>query len=337
MSKLSFEQAKKYGFVFNGAREWITRDNMPRLIQDAALITSPNSTIPAELLAYVDPTIIEILTAPRNAREVFSEEKRGDWTTPYMKWRANEVTGNTAAYSDFGHSGKSGTNYEWHVREQYRYQTIIQYGDLEADMASEAKINLAADKQRAAATIIDIDSNKFYLLGVAGREIYGALNDPNLTPAIVAAPSGEKSSIKWIDKNTRQRYNDVLNLFARLVNQTQGLVSERDRLILTISPTLRVQLGDATDFNVSVMKMLTTYFSNLEIVSLPQLGGVSGETMQLIAPKVAGMETGLLGFGEKMRAGRIVPEISSFSQKFTATTYGAVIRIPAAIAQMTGM
>ncbi|WP_255430597.1 major capsid family protein [Xenorhabdus sp. TS4] len=310
---------------------------MPRLIQDAALITSPNSTVPAELLAYVDPTVIQILTAVRNAREVFSEEKRGDWTTPYMKWRANEVTGNTAAYSDFGHSGKSGTNYEHHTREQYRFQTVIQYGDLEADMASGAKINLAADKQRAAATIIDIDSNKFYLLGVAGREIYGALNDPNLNPAIAAAPAGEKGSTKWLDKTTQQRYRDILNLFARLVNQTQGLVSESDELILTISPSLRVQLGDATDFNVSVMKMLTTYFSKLKIVSLPQLGGPSGETMQMIAPKVAGMETGLLGFGEKMRAGRIVPELSSFSQKFTSTTYGAVIRIPAAIAQMTGM
>ncbi|CDH33889.1 major capsid family protein [Xenorhabdus bovienii] len=337
MSTPSFAQAKLYGFIFNGAREWITRDNMPRLIQDAALITSPNSTVPAELLAYVDPTVIEILTAIRNARELYSEEKRGDWTTPYMKWRANEVTGNTAAYSDFGHSGKSGTNYEHHTREQYRYQTVIQYGDLEADMASGAKINLAADKQRAAATIIDIDSNKFYLLGVAGREIYGALNDPNLNPAIAAAPTGEKGSTKWLNKTTQQRYRDILNLFARLVNQTQGLISESDELILAISPTLRVQLGDATDFNVSVMKMLTTYFSNLKLVSLPQLGGPSGETIQLIAPKVAGMETGLLGFGEKMRAGRIVPDLSSFSQKFTATTYGAVIRIPAAVAQMTGM
>ncbi|MDC9591520.1 DUF2184 domain-containing protein [Xenorhabdus sp. XENO-10] len=334
---ISFEQAKQYGFVFNGAREWITRDNMPRLIQDAALITSPNSSVPAELLAYVDPTVIDILTAPRNARELYGEEKRGDWTTPYFKWRINEVAGNTAAYSDFGHSGKSVTNNEWHTREQYRYQTVIQYGDLETDMASGAKINLAADKQRSAATTIDIDSNKFYLLGVAGREIYGALNDPNLNPAIAAAPSGEKGSTKWADKNTQQRYRDILNLFARLVNQTQGLISESDELILAISPTLRVQLGDATDFNVSVMKMLTTYFSNLKLVSLPQLGGPSGETIQLIAPKVAGMETGLLGFGEKMRAGRIVPELSSFSQKFTATTYGAVIRIPAAIAQMTGM
>ncbi|MBE8596850.1 major capsid family protein [Xenorhabdus sp. BG5] len=337
MSNPSFEQVKQYGIIFNGARHWITPGSIPRLAQDAALITSPNSTVPAELLAYVDPTIIEILTAIRNAREVFSEEKRGDWSTPYMKWRANEVTGNTAAYSDFGHAGQSGTNYEWHTREQYRFQTVTQYGDLEADMASDAKINLAADKQRAAATIIDIDSNKFYLLGVQGREIYGLLNDPNLNPAIAAAPAGEKSSTKWVNKTTQQRYRDILNLFARLVSQTQGLVSERDELILTISPSARVLLGDATDFNVSVMKMLETYFSNLKLVSLPQLSGPSGETMQLIAPKVAGMETGLLGFGEKMRAGRIVPDLSSFSQKFTATTYGAVIRIPAAIAQMTGI
>lgn len=36
----------------------------PRIAQDAALITTPNTTVPAELLAYIDPMVIEILTAP---------------------------------------------------------------------------------------------------------------------------------------------------------------------------------------------------------------------------------------------------------------------------------
>lgn len=337
---ITFEQAKRFGFNFGpSAREWITKDNMPQLVQDAALITTPNSTIPAELLAYIDPTVIEIMTAPRNARELYNEEKRGDFTTPYFKWRADEVTGNTAAYSDFGQFGVAGMNSEWHTREQYRFQTVIQYGDLEQEMASQVKINLAAAKQRSAATILDMDANKFYLLGVAGKDIYGVLNDPNLPAATTPISVGGVTA--WSGKDAIARYNDVIKLFTQLVNQLQGLVDEKSNLKLAISPGLRQLLAEPTQLGITVMSMLKEYFPNMEFVSLPQLGAAyapaASETMMIIAPEVLGNQTGLLGFGEKIRMGRIVPDLSSFAQKITGTTYGGVIRVPAAVAQMTGM
>ncbi|MDU7377836.1 MAG: DUF2184 domain-containing protein [Enterobacteriaceae bacterium] len=337
---ITFEQAKKYGFDFGrNARQWITADNMPQILQDAALITQANSTVPAELLAYIDPTVIEIMTAPRNARELYSEEKRGDWTTPYFKWRADEITGNTAAYSDFGQFGVAGVNNEWHTREQYRFQTIIQYGDLEQDMASQVKINLAAAKQRAAATTIDIDANKFYLLGVSGKEIYGVLNDPNLPAAV--SPISVGGVTAWSGKDAIARYNDVIKLFTTLVNQLNGLVDEKSKLKIATSPGTRSLLAAPTALGLTTMKMLEDYFPNAEFVSLPQLGAAyapsASETLMIIAPEVLGNQTGLLGFGEKIRMGRIVPELSSFAQKVTGTTYGGVIRVPAAVAQMTGI
>lgn len=337
---ITFEQAKRYGFDFGrNARQWITADNMPQILQDAALITQANSTIPAELLAYIDPTVIEIMTAPRNARELYAEEKRGDWTTPYFKWRADEVTGNTAAYSDFGQFGVSGVNSEWHTREQYRFQTIIEYGDLEQDMAAQAKINLAAAKQRAAATTIDIDSNKFYLLGVEGKEIYGVLNDPNLPAAVTPISVGGQTT--WASKDAIARYNDVIKLFTTLVNQLNGLVDEKSKLKIVMSPGTRSLLAAPTSLGLTTMKMLEDYFPNAEFVSLPQLGAAyapaASETLMIIAPEVLGNETGLLGFGEKIRMGRVVPSLSSFAQKVTGTTYGGVIRVPAAVSQMTGI
>ena len=326
---ITFEQAKKYGFDFGrNARQWITADNMPQILQDAALITQANSTVPAELLAYIDPTVIEIMTAPRNARELYSEEKRGDWTTPYFKWRADEITGNTAAYSDFGQFGVAGVNNEWHTREQYRFQTIIQYGDLEQDMASQV-----------AATTIDIDANKFYLLGVSGKEIYGVLNDPNLPAAV--SPISVGGVTAWSGKDAIARYNDVIKLFTTLVNQLNGLVDEKSKLKIATSPGTRSLLAAPTALGLTTMKMLEDYFPNAEFVSLPQLGAAyapsASETLMIIAPEVLGNQTGLLGFGEKIRMGRIVPELSSFAQKVTGTTYGGVIRVPAAVAQMTGI
>ena len=333
----TFEQARRYGFVFPHARMWATSENRARIAQDAALITTPNTTVPAELLAYIDPMVIEILTAPRRAREIFGEEKKGDWTTPYMKWRVDEMTGKTEPYSDYANGTTSGVNSEWQTRVQYVFQTSITYGDFEVDMSSTAKVNLAASKQRAAANVIDIDQNRFYLLGVAGKEIYGILNDPNLPAAITAGATGTGGSTKWADKTTVQIYNDVLALFAQLSEQSSGLIDKDTPLKLCLSPELAVRLGAATDFNVSVLDMLKRYFTRIDIVTVPELHSMTaGETMFLIAPEVNGQRSGTLAFGEKMRAGRVVPDLSSFRQKFVGTTYGGIVLMPFAFAQMTG-
>lgn len=336
--KPTFEQAAQYGFVFPNARMWLSPENRARIAEDAALVTTPNTTVPAELLAYIDPMVIEIMTAPRRAREIFGEEKKGDWTTPYAKWRADEMTGRTEPYSDYANGTTSGVNSEWQTRPQYIFQTSITYGDLEVAMSSAAKVNLAASKQRAAANVIDIDQNRFYLLGVAGKEIYGILNDPNLPNAITAGATGTGSSTKWADKTTTQIYNDILALFAELSSQSSGLIDRDTPLKLCLSPEMAVRLGAATDFNVSVLDMLTRYFSNISIVTVPELHSMTaGETVFLIAPEVNGQKSGLLAFGEKIRALRVIPDMSSFRQKYVGTTYGGIVLMPFAFAQMTGM
>lgn len=339
MPKPSFQQAAALGFVFPGAREWID-NNVARLAQDAALVTTANTTVPVEFTAYIDPLVVEILTAPLNARQVFNEEKKGDWTTSYDKWRSDEIVGQSEPYSDFANGTTSGINSQWMAREQYRFQTSISYGDLEVDLSATAKINLAASKQRSAATILDIDSNKFYLLGVKGHEIYGILNDPNLPASIIAATAnGEGSPTKWSAKTTRQIYEDILSLFRQLAKQSQGRITNRDALKLCVSPEINVMLGRATDFNVSVLTMLQSYFTGaFEIVVLPELASMTaGETVFMIAPEVAGTPTGVLAFGEKIRAGRLIPAESSFRQKFVATTYGGIVLQPFAFASMTGV
>ncbi len=335
--KLSFDQAAQYGFIFPGARLWVTPENRARIAQDAAMLTTPNTTVPAELAAYIDPQVIEIMTAPRRAREIFTEEKRGDWTTPYFKWRVDEMVGRTEPYSDYANGTTSDVNSEWMTRQQYVFQTTITYGDLESALSSTAKVNLAESKQRAAATVLDIDANRFYLLGVAGREISGILNDPNLPNAITAAPTGTGNSTNWADKTTVQIYNDIRALFAELATNSNGLIDKDTPLKLVLSPELEVALGSATDFNVSVLDMLNRYFRNLTIVSLPELhSDTAGETVLMVASEVGGQRTGILAFGEKMRAGRIVPDLSSFRQKFISSTYGGIVRMPFAVAQMTG-
>ena len=330
MRKPTFQEMAHAGFHFHGARAWID-GNVPALAQDAALITVPNTTVPVEFTAYIDPLVVEILTGVRNARAVFEEVKKGDWTTSYEKWRADEIVGTTQPYSDYQNGTTSDVNSNWIAREQYVFQTVIKYGDREVDMAAQAKIELAASKQRAAATIIDIDANKFYLLGVAGKNIYGILNDPNLPNAT--------SVTAWASKTTANIYADILNsLFGPLASRSGGHVTNASPLKLLVSPEMNVLLGKATDYNVSVLDMLNKYFSNLEIVVLPELHSqLSGETIFMICPEVNGTPTGQLAFGDKMRMGRVIPEMSSFRQKVVATTYGGLVYQPFAFSSITGM
>ena len=336
--ELTAKQAAAFGFIFPGHRGWITPGNMAQIAQDAALVTMPNAAVPAELAAYIDPKVIEILTSPRKAREIFGEVKKGDWTTPYAKFRSDEMTGSTEAYSDYGQSRTAGVNSNWITREQYLFQTMITYGDLETEVSATAKCYLASAKQQAAARVSDVHANRFYLRGVAGKKIYGVLNDPSLSAPMSPLPSGTSNSPLWANKTTKQRYEDILALFQALVTASHGYVDKDTSIKLVMSPQLAVDLASATDFNVSVQDMLDKYFRKLTIVTVPEMYDAStGETMMMIADEVQGMQTGELGFGEKVRAHRVVADLSSMRQKWSAGTYGALIYLPFAIQQMRGM
>jgi hypothetical protein len=331
---ISFDHAARYGFRFPCARAWIDRADMRRLVADAALITAPNTTVPVEFLAYISPEVVRILTAPRNATEIFPEVKNGDWTTAYIKWMSKEFVGESQPYSDFAQTGKSDVNNDWNTREQYVFQTVIQYGDREAAMSSQAKIQLAAEKQEAAAHTIAVDANKFYLQGVAGLEIYGLLNDPNLPAAVVAKP-GASTQTTWGSKTALEIYQDILDLFDQLAKQSQGLINQNSPLKLVMPPASSVDLGKATEYNVQVMDLVKKYFSDITVVILPELDTAAGRKVMLICPEIEGMKAAELAYGDKMIAGTVVRELSSVKQKFVSTTYGAIVKAPFAFAIMT--
>lgn len=331
---------KQYGIIFDTGspiRGILANDSIDQLANDAAMVTAANSGVPVEFTSYIDPMVIPILTATRGAREIFGEAKKGDWTTSYARFQTSEITGEVEAYTDYGQGGASDVNPTFPVRTQYIYQTNIRYGDREVDVASRARLQLAADKQRAAATVIDIASNKFALYGVAGLEIYGLLNDPNL-PAVVSPLSSANNKTLWADKSTKEIYEDVLYLFGKMAERGAGHIDANTELVLATSPATQVQLGKATDFNISARQMLETYFPKIRFVALPELATETGGTsILLVAPTIEGLPTAQIGFSEKFRAMRLIPESSSFHQKFVGSSYGTIIYRPFAIGKMTGV
>lgn len=331
---------KQYGIVFDtGApiRGILANDSIDQLANDAAMVTAANSGVPVEFTSYIDPMVIPILTATHGAREIFGEAKKGDWTTSYARFQTSEITGEVEAYTDYGQGGASDVNPTFPVRTQYIYQTNIRYGDREVDVASRARLQLAADKQRAAATVIDIASNKFALYGVAGLEIYGLLNDPNLPDSLAPLPNAADKTA-WDEKSTKEIYEDVLYLFSKMADRGAGHIDANTELVLATSPATQVQLGKATDFNISARQMLETYFPKIRFVALPELAtATSGNSILLVAPTIEGLPTAQIGFSEKFRAMRLIPESSSFHQKFVGSSYGTIIYRPFAIGKMTGV
>lgn len=331
---------KQYGIIFDTGspiRGILANDSIDQLANDAAMVTAANSGVPVEFTSYIDPMVIPILTATRGAREIFGEAKKGDWTTSYARFQTSEITGEVEAYTDYGQGGASDVNPTFPVRTQYIYQTNIRYGDREVDVASRARLQLAADKQRAAATVIDIASNKFALYGVAGLEIYGLLNDPNLPAAVAPLPNANTKTL-WAEKSTKEIYEDVLYLFGKMADRGAGHIDANTELVLATSPATQVQLGKATDFNISARQMLETYFPRIRFVALPELAtATSGTSILLVAPTIEGLPTAQIGFSEKFRAMRLIPESSSFHQKFVGSSYGTIIYRPFAIGTMTGV
>lgn len=343
MADLTFESLREKGFYFPYATDFITAENREQLAQDAALVTTPNSAVPAEFTAWIDPMVIPILTSRRAAREIAGEVKKGDWTTSYDKFRVDEFTGVTTPYSDSGDGAVAGINPTWLTREQYRFQTTISYGELEIAVSGMARVNLVEAKQRAAANIIDVDENRFYLLGVANRDIYGLLNEPNLPSAITpgTAAGSAPASTEWADKTTKEIFDDIIKLYQSLLEAGEGNITMDSDLCLLMPPGLSAMLAKATDFNVSVQDMLNKYFSNnrLQVILIPELkdSDDGDNTIFMIARNILGTPTLEFAFSEKLRAGRVVPELSMFKQKFSSTTYGCILYRPFGVAQMTGV
>lgn len=316
-----------------------------------ALSTDPNSAVPAMLTTYIDPSIIRVLFAPLSAVEIYGEQKKGDWLTDTAMFPIVEHTGEVTSYGDYATGGRAGANTNWPNFQSYLFQTMKEYGERELERAGLARLNWVGEIDMAAATIMARAMNLIYHLGVSGLQNYGLTNNPYLSAALT--PSTKTAGgVTWftsggaVNAQANEVYNDILALFQELVTQTGGNIKADDPLVLALPNTIIAGLNFTNTFNVSVMDLLKKNFPKLRIVQDTLMGvksstnpnGIAaGNLMQLIAESVDGQKTGFCAFNEKMRAHKIIPQESSFRQKVTGGSWGTVIRMPFAVAQMVGM
>jgi hypothetical protein len=260
----------------------------------------------------------------------------------FQQFPVEEIAGGVNPYSDYDPAVSTDVNYNFPVRENFRFQTAIKYGDLEVEKAAVAKIALVARKQRAAAAVIAKAANRFYLFGVQGKTVYGLLNDPNLNSTISPYSVGGNST--WAakiganpDKAANIVFDDISKLVGELMDKAGGHVDQNSPFKLGISNAMASYLTYANLYGKTAKEMIKENFPFMEIVTIPELSTVSGEELYLTVTEVDGITVGDCAFSEKLRMSRVIPETTSFKQKAASGTYGAVIKQPAFIARMVGI
>ncbi|WCS27244.1 hypothetical protein LOK46_10625 [Methylobacterium sp. NMS14P] len=335
-------------------REWgiipLGQDWMPEefrrdfhLAMDAqpVLVTTPSAGIPAYLTTYTDPEVVRILQTPNKGAELLGEKKVGDWTTQTAMFPVIENTGEVSSYGDFNENGKSDANFMFPQRQSYKFQTIIEYGDLAAEVAGLAKLNWVGEQQQSGAMTLEKFRDYSYHFGIANLQNYGTLNDPALSAAITPSAKAAGGN-KWVNNGvvvaTPNEVNlDLQSLMSTLIAQTGDRVSVDDELVLVVSPGSNLALTAVNNFGVSANDLLKKTFPRLTVVTDARYATASGNVAQLWAKRFDGNDVGYCAFGEKMRDFPLVRELSAAKQKKAGTTWGAIIKYPLACAQMLGI
>jgi hypothetical protein len=343
MTRIAIDHAdlgRRYGIHFMSglmqeARGMALMDRSMSFDAQPTLITAANAGIPSLFTTYVDPSIIEVLVSPTKAAELYGETKKGTWVDDTAMFLMAERTGEVASYGDFSQDGMSNSNENFPQRQSYHYQTNTRWGERELARAAAAKIDKANQVNMASALALKKFQNLTYLYGVAGLQNYGGTNDPSLPNPIAVTGT-------WFGAAGDFIYADVLRLVQQMVAQGNGLVDAETPMTMGISPGNVMNFNNTNLYNVNVYTLIKTNFPNIKIVTVPEFainggGGAGGtEFVQLIADSVEGQRTVEAGFTEKMRAHAIVTKTSSWEQKKSQGSWGAIVYRPVFVAAMVG-
>lgn len=336
MNKLAFDAAvlRQAGIHFMHP---VKGFQTPEIVQDAirlaldaqpSMVTTPNSGVLQSMLMYVDPKLIEVIVTPMKAAEVFGEIQKGDWTTTSAAFPMVEATGHVTAYGDFSNGGSSGVNFQFPQRQPFHYQTTTRWGERDTDIAAAARINWINQMNRSSALNLNKFQNKSYLFGVSGLQNYGILNDPSLSSPTAVGGNA------WSGLDGAGVYERIRIMYKNLQAQLKGTIDASFKGKLIMSPTLSDNLNKTNTYNVNVTDQLKKNFPNLSIHFIPEYATSSGELVQMIVDEIEGQKTVDLAFTEKMRAHALIQKTSSWEQKKSQGTFGAIIYLPVGIVGM---
>lgn len=297
------------------------------------LVTVSNAGVPWFLANYLDPKVIEVLVSPMMAAVIAGETGKGDWLNETAMFLTVEDTGETSSYGDYSNNGMSNVNANFPQRQNYLFQAFMQYGQRELGIAGLAKLDWAAQQQRANALTLMKALNYMYFYGVGNLQNYGLINDPNLYPSLTPTYS-------WLTSpsaTANTQYQDIVRMFIQLQGQSNGVVTNDEQMVLAMSPQQATALKNITQYNTnSVEVLIKQNFPNIRIETAVQYATASGQLMQLIVENVEGQRTVECAFSSKLMSHMMVTDTSSWRQKRSSGGYGTIWYRPFLCASMLG-
>ena len=295
------------------------------------LVTVSNAGVPAFMATWVDPKVIAVLVSPMMAAIIAGETGKGDWTTEVAMFLTAEASGETASYGDYSMAGQSNVNVNFPQRQNYLFQSFMQYGQREVEMAGLAKLDWVSLQQQANALTLMKALNYMYFYGVGNLENYGLINDPNYYPSLTA-------TYAWLTSGSATAntiYQDIVRLFIQLQGQSNGVVKEDAPMVLALSPQQAVTLKYITQYNTnSVEVLLKQNFPNIRLETAVQYATSSGQLVQLICEEVEGQRTMECAFSSKLMAHMMVNGTSSWLQKRSSGGFGTLVYRPFLVSSM---
>lgn len=313
----------------------------------APSITTPNINAPFGALAYIKPKAIEVLTAPRVADKLATSEKNGNWGDKVVQIKIKEYQGTVS--TDDGSAGdglNSSVNYTTETRGVYQFRADWNTNDLSEATVGAMQENARADLATASMEAIAIARNKYFFNGVSFKgsvaPVYGLLNDPNLN-AFQTVAVGAGGSTYWSSKTAEEIYNDVVEAFAQMNTQSDGLSEEEfangGKAILAVATNSITYLDRKNTYGKSAMTMLKeTYGDKLEIVGVPQfnLADSSSDVFYLVM-QPRERQTIINSYVEMARAYPLFIRSSEVSQKIASATSGCVVQYPIFVVRYNGV
>lgn len=309
-----------------------------------ASFNTPSSGVPAFMTTIYTNQVIKAITQKVAFREIGGDYQQGGLETNSLSFPTIAFSGNVSTYDDRDQPYTSDINLNYENRGVYRYSTAISYGDLEVATLSAAKIDAISLKREAAAKKMLLVQNDIFFNGVSiAKDVRGLLNDSDLNPAIPAPASVSKpTSAKWKYKEYTEIVNDILLMFNGIVSKLGNNVNidTTTPMILALSPQEQTYLVKPNIYGRTALEYVKSTFPNIRIVTAVQYklsDADTGNLAQLILEKVDDIDTVSNGFTFQALFSNTVVGMSAIKQKVSCGVAGALIRLPAAIATMTGI
>jgi hypothetical protein len=176
------------------------------------------------------------------------------------------------------------------------------------------------------------------LYGIAGLSITGLLNNPNISAALT--PDADASSnTDLYQMNALDMYDNINRLFLEVIQNSGGTVDANSKFVLASSPkmisAIKSKRSNALNLPAeAVFDMLKKSYPSLREVMIPETETAAGTEIYLRVEEINGNQTSENITNCMVRVGRIVNELSSQSQKYTAGTGGFTLYYGFAIVKM---